>query len=625
MSMPNYVAVDTETTGLNPWRGDRMFAASATFAGGQRLYERDFFPHIKAVCEDPTIDKVFHNYAFDRKMLRREGIEVRGKVWDTMIHGMLIDGRDAGKGLSLDNMSKKYVPGEVKKVVGEIDDWFKENGYKHKAERDFSKLPDDLLRRRAIGDTDLTAALFKRMHPTVSKLFPFLLEQEGKVANVVDKAVERGMLVDLPESHVQAEAFTKIVDDVYDFFVYHTGNEYFNFHSDADIQDALDRAGLMASLIEMAGHDKKRWTGAKKYDRPWEHQPECRPKFDDLNLRRIAHPVPHMLLVGKAAAKMRDTFLGQIQRLSTDSVLHCGLNPLGTATGRFSCSGPNLQNVPIEGDRRTAYTQEESAMSLSMTGHVYAPHIKRNFLVRPGYAHIHSDKIQAEMVALAHYTRSQKMIDIFDQGISIHEGLCWVLYDQYTKGLKTRTKAVVFGFCYGAGNVTLAAKIGGSLQDARQTRARLEQALPDLPRWKEQLEADIFNRGYVETMHGRRHYLDQSHRYKAVNRMCQGTVGDEIKSCMVRINEMLESDGHDARILLNVHDDVITEVAKDEVPVVAPKILEIMNTSDLEWAAKPRADANITYSSWSELMEIKNIDDPSSYTEAAFNEHFGRH
>lgn len=611
MRVPTFAAVDTETTGLSPWKGARMFASGAVLSDGTRVFERGgSYSKLRAICADPEIDKVFHNAKFDMRMLSRAGIEVRGKVWDTMIFAHLLDGRDARGKLNLDAVASKYVPNEVQKLVAEIEQWFADHGMTKRHQKDYSKLPNEILEKRCIGDANLTACIFKRLYPTVATLFPLLLEQEHELLHVVNEAEERGMMVDLDEAVRQSEEFTEIAEDALDVLECAWGDPYFNINSPTHQRELLNRLGIGIKLEQLAGTDKKRRT--KKGGLP---------KLDDYNLRRVNHPIPHIMLVGKAALKMRNTFLSQILDQSVDSVLHTNLNQLGTRTGRFSSSNPNLQNIPIEGDRRTAYTEEEAEMSYELTGYTYAPHIKRNFVCRPGYAHIHSDKIQAEMVALAHYANSQVMIDIFDQGISIHDGLCRILYGQFTKGLKTRTKAVVFGFVYGAGDTTLAAKIGGNLAEARSTRARLGRALPDLPRWKGELEEQVAARGYVETLHGRRHYLHSGHSYKAVNSVCQGTVGDEIKGCMVRLNRRLKSEGWDARILLNIHDDVVTECAIDQVPYVVPLIYEEMNSSPLPYRAKPRADMNITYTRWSDLMEIEAPYQPETFTREAFHAH----
>lgn len=619
--IPNCVAIDTETTGINPWRGDRMFSAAAAFPSGRRLFWYRDFAGLKDLLEDESVDKVFHNAKFDLRMLEFSGFTVKGKVWDTMIFGHLLDGRDAGSGLSLDNMSRKYLPMQYRKVTQEVNEFFqgianaeskklgkqaaKRNSDFNKSIVDFSKLPKDLLKRRVVGDADLTLRLFNRMYDTVRQTFPLLLDQEHKLLMVVKRMEDRGIQVDIEEIHRQKVEYDLIVDDVLDFFETYTGKEGFNLNSRADQERVLDMAGLLDCIDERTDPSKT--------------FPNGQPKLNDYNLRNLHHPVAHMLLMGKAAAKMRDTFLSQAEGCQTDGVLHPNFNQLGTTTGRFSCSNPNLQNIPIEGDRRTAYTESEAEESFDMTGIEYAPHIKRLFVVRPGYAHIHSDKKQAEMVMLAHYTNSKSMREIFETGESIHDGLCRLLYGEWTKGLKTRTKAVVFGYQYGASLATIAKKIGSDLAEARRARNRLAQVIPDLPRWRRLLEDLVQEQGFVQTIHGRRHYLSGSESYKAVNRMCQGSVGDEIKSRMVALDDMIRAEGVDACLLLNIHDDIGTEIAEGDVERIGPKIVDIMNESTpLGFTLPLAADANITFSRWADLMDVEDEKDPRSYSKEAW-------
>ncbi len=595
---PNFVAIDTESTGLNPWRGDRMFAVGMWWPNGTTKFWRGSFEGLREILEDASIDKVFANPIFDMRMLEYSGFQVKGKVWDVLILAHLLCGRDA-ENISLDFIANKYLPAAFKKVTTEIDDWFKENKYT-KATLDFSKLPHELLRRRNIGDAELTGLFFKRAFPTVSTIFPWLLDNEHKLLHVVKKACDRGILVSQEEIHRQFDYFNEMVEEVTDWFEKYTGRHYFSLTGRGDQIRAVEQAGIYDLLIDMDPDKKKE-----------------RLYLDDYHLRNTHHPVAHMLLVGKAALKMRDTFLDQMERLSVDNILHPNLKQIGTGTGRFSCAQPNLQNIPIDGDRRTAYTEDEAQEMIDMTGFNYAPHIKRIFHVRPGYAHLHSDKKQAEMVMLAHYTNDAGMIEIFNKGESIHDGICRLLYGEWTKGLKTRTKAVVFGYQYGAGLPTIARKIGGTLDDAREAKSRLERILPTLPRWRRELNEKLASNGYVQTIHGRRHYLFGSESYKSVNYMCQGSVGDEIKNRMVAIDDYLVSNNIDGRVLLNIHDDVATEFPAAEYAAHIPNIYRIMNEASMKYNLPLPSSCDVTYTRWSDLKPIEDFTNLTQYSPEA--------
>ncbi len=603
MQLPNFVAIDTESNGINVWRGARMFSASACFADGRTLFWRDEFSGLRELLDDPTIHKVFHNEKHDLRILEYSGFKVRGPCWDSMVMCHLMDGRKAGKQLALEHASARYLPADMRKVVTEVDQWFDSQRI---AEDDrgssFHLLPPDLLRRRNVGDAALTAGLFKRLYRTCMYTFPFLMELEHELLYVVKDMEERGVLVDPDEIEIQRQYFDSIVEDVLRFCEGVVGDDFFNINSRAHQEEMLQKAGILHLI-------KERTNPSKSF-------PKGQISLKDQSLRQLHHPVAHMLLLGKAASKMSNTFLDQMARYHIECVLRANYNQLGTNSGRFSCSGPNLQNIPIEGDRRTSYTAEEAAESFEMTGVQYAPHLKRCFRCRPGFAHIHSDKKQAELVYLGHYSEDKNLCDIIRRGDGIHEGVCNLLYGELTKGLKTRTKAVVFGFCYGAGDPTLAVKIGSTVDEARRTRKRMEQMLPGLPKWKSRLEGLVKAQHYVETIHGRRHYLYDSQSYIAVNRMCQGSVGDEMKSRMVALYKWKQKHLPEMNITMNIHDDLCNEVPIEAVPDATPHIHRIMEETSKELIVPARSSLDITYTRWSDLQEITDVNNVPKPTQS---------
>lgn len=592
--LPNkWVAIDTETTGLNPWTGARVFALAIVFPDETHIMRRDGFqndPDVRRIISDPTIDKVFHNAKFDVRMLGFSGLEVRGKVWDTMILCHLLDGRD--RALKLEKAAKKYLPEQFRKLVEEVETWFINHGVTQKQDQDYSRLPHEILEKRVIGDTDLTMRLFKRLYVTVASCFPMLLEQEHRLLSVVQRMEDRGVTIDPQEVQQQQQEYDDMLDQVYDYCettlkLFGGG---FNLNSPKHQRELLEAVGI---YHQITGRTKK----TKKV------------QLNDINLRQLRHKAAQMILVGKAAVKMKGTFLTGLSEGAVDGVVHTSFNQLGTITGRFSCSGPNLQNIPIDGGR---HTKEDKEADWALTGLKYAPHIKRVIRCRPGFAHIHSDKSQAEVVVLAHYANDQNMIRIISAGESIHTGICRLLYGRVTPELRSRTKTVVFGYIYGAGIEALARQLGGTLDDARDIKHRLGAKLPALPRWRQALKQRVYADGYVTTIHGRRHYVARNKDYVAANSMCQGTVGDEIKTCMVRIDDMLRAEGVDGTILLNIHDDIATEIPIPDLPRIAPMIFDIMNTSPMPFRLPVPSDMSMTVTRWSDKKEV-DPNDPTTF------------
>lgn len=615
LRMPDrFCAIDSETTGLYPYAGDYPFAVGLSWDNGEEEYYRDEGlrnPRLKSIMEDPGVDKIMHNQKFDWKMLNKAGIEPRGRMWDTGILCHLVDGRDAEGGLNLDDCAKKYLPAEFRKVVDEIDTWFNENGHKDTDRKEryrlFQELPDTILRKRVCGDADLTRRLFIRLYPTVAKVFPLLLDMERRLTPVVKRMEDRGILTDANEIQHQMVNFETMVEEVSFFCERVLGREWFNINSPNDQRDLLIQAGIYQYITEETKPNKKR-----KSLKPF----IPKKKLDAWNLQQLHHPVAAMLLVGKMAQKMISPFLTQALEFCVDGVIHANFKQIGTTSGRFSCAEPNLQNIPVEGEHKASYTEDEARELYEMTGYQFAPHIKRIFPVRPGFCHIHSDKKQAEMVALAHYSNSQKMIDAFVRGDSIHDAICKELFNEITKGLKQRSKACTFGYQYGAGLPVLAKKINGTLAEAYRLKQRYAGVFPDLPKWVRILREEIHAKGYVQTDHGRRHYLWKNEDYMAVNRVCQGHVGDEVKGRMVAIGESIENGelrGSGATIVLNIHDDLATEVPLEHAPEVGPILYRLMQETMIPHKCPMPSSMDITFTRWSDLKEIKDPTNPDSY------------
>ena len=576
---PNFIAIDTEATGLCTWRGHRMFACAGTFADGRQLYWYKDFEDLQKILEDTAYDKVFQNAKFDLQMLEASGFKVKGHVWDTIILAHLLDGRQQ---LSLDALAKRYLPLHRSKITDEVNQWFDDNKVK-KEDRgtSFDKLPLDLLKRRCKGDATLTALLFIKMYKTAKSTFPFLLDQEHRLIAVVKKAEKRGLNVDIEEAIQQRMYLKSILNDTQVFFDDYLGREV-NINSTKIQQEIIEKANITRLITELTPKTKV-------------------PKLSSENLRAIGHPVAQMLVLQKTAAYLHNTFIGQILNHTVDSVLHPGFNQCGTVSGRFSSSNPNLLNIPSEEGH---LSEKETNEALEFTGINLAPHIKRIFKVRPGFAHIHSDKSKIEIAMLAHYSEDPALLHTIRAGEDIHGEISFRMFGTRDPQLRQRAKNVVFGYIYGAGDLVLARKIQGTLREARTYRMRLLTMCPGLKRWKQHLCVQLYDRGYIQTLHGRRHCLTSAESYMAVNRMCQGTAADEVKNRMRVIGEWFASEYPECTILLNIHDDLAAEVPIPLLPEVLPKYHKLMQETQMDYILPLVTKTSITYTNWAELNEV---------------------
>jgi DNA polymerase-1 len=305
--------------------------------------------------------------------------------------------------------------------------------------------------------------------------------------------------------------------------------------------------------------------------------------------------------------KRLTTFIEPMKELvDFENVLHPSFRQTGTITGRYSCSNPNAMNIPAEGDRLSGFTDAEVQDMLDWYGMSVESHIKRLFAVRPGYVHIHSDKKSIEIATMAHYVNDKHLCEDIEHGRDIHTELCQRLFGQVTKDLRRRAKSVLFGYMYGAGAARLAQSGGTSVEEAIETKKRLEALMPGLVRWRNRMQQEIITKGYIANNYGRRYYLDQRNSYKCVNYMSQGTAGQEVKSRMIALRREFDSRGweNDVNILLNIHDDIGVECPQEMFHEVAPVMHQIMEEVEMPYNVPLRASLEATTTCWADLKEI---------------------
>lgn len=578
-----FVAIDTEATGLSPWFGGKMFATSAVFPSGRILFWRDSFSGLKSLLKDCNIDKVFQNANFDIRMLEWAGFKVRGNVWDTMILAHLLDAKQS---LALEQLTVRYLPPSRWKVVKEINEWFDAQGIPKKERGDrFIELPKPLLRKRCENDALLTCLLFAKLYPVVAETFPRLLEQEHRLLPTVKRMEDVGIPIDNREVAKQERYLTKVVADVEDWCRAYVGSEDFSIGKRKDKEYLLKKSNLLDAITVKT--DKGQLS------------------FSQESLSMLHHPAAQMLALGVQAKQLCSTFLGQVKTYQVNNIIHPNWHQLGTVTGRFSSTKPNVMNIPTEGGHLSS---EEAEEHIELTGIALAPHIERIFTCLPGYCLIYSDKKKIEVCMLAHYTKDPVMLNTIRRGDDIHKEMSIRMFGEATKGLRVRAKVTVFGWQYGAGDAALANNCKCSIEEVRRYRMRLNQTCPRLNAWKNHQIEKLFELGYVQTDHGRRHYLSPNYQsYMVVNRMCQGTAADEVKSRMVAIGEWLNRDYPDASIVVNIHDALGTAIPLELLPKILPQYHKIMEQTSIPFMLPLAASKEFTSTRWSDLKNVKSL------------------
>ena len=271
-------------------------------------------------------------------------------------------------------------------------------------------------------------------------------------------------------------------------------------------------------------------------------------------------PIIDDILEYRQVTKLHSTYAAVLPTVAdNEGRIHTDFKQALTATGRLSSAEPNLQNIPI----RTRMGRQ----------------MRKYFIARDGYSLVDADYSQIELRLLAHISGDYTMRDSFISGVDIHTRTASAVFglpeDQVTEEMRKRAKAVNFGIVYGIGGFSLAKDIGTSVAEASQYIKNYKMNYPDIDRYLEAVVSDAERDGYTTTTFGRRRYIPELHSQNgnirafgkrvAMNAPIQGTAADIMKIAMLRVDEALKREGLDARIVMQVHDELVVEVRDDEI------------------------------------------------------------
>lgn len=283
------------------------------------------------------------------------------------------------------------------------------------------------------------------------------------------------------------------------------------------------------------------------------------------------HPIIDEILAFRVAEKLRSTYLEPMPRLADErGRLHTRFNQLATATGRLSSSGPNLQNIPIRGPQ--------------------GARMRACFVASPGKFFVGADYSQVELRVLAHFSKDPALIDAFQKDEDIHSRTAALLFDkdasEITPDERRGAKTINFGLIYGMGPQKLARELSITTNQAKEFIARYFEKLGTLKNFYEGLVQDALSCGFVTTLAGRRRLLPELHsqnqqvqaqaRRQAVNTVIQGSAADIIKLAMLRVYSSPELAALDARLILQVHDELLLEVPEAQAPAAALELARLM-------------------------------------------------
>ena len=557
IQIKGYCALDTEGTSLQPLsgeligislcieEGDAYYVPFGHKTGEKQLDRETVFHYLKPVLEDAAIKKYLHHAKFDTLMLSHAGITLRGIAFDTLIAASLVVGDGQRKGLKY--LSEYY----LQEPMLTFSDVTKAHKYK-----DFSMVPLSLATEYAAADAHQTRKLVKIFEKELKEkgLENLFFELEMPLMHVLIGMEKRGIKLDVMVLNDIDVVVTKEVDALRMNIIDLIGHEF----ADINLNSPKQLENLLFNHLKLPV--VKKTTQKISYS------------TDQEVLEALAelHPVPALIMRYRELFKLKTTYLdalGDFVVPGTNRV-HTTYNQTDVSTGRLASSEPNLQNIPV--DR-------------------YA--IRSAFKATEGSVFIAADYSQIELRVLAYLSQDATLLEAFKSGKDIHRltaaGLFEVVPEQVTGEQRQLGKRINFSILYGLTAHGLAKDLDISHSLARSYIEKFMAHYPGVVTWMNTIVEKTKEKGYVETLWGRRRYLPGIYernknlfdlaRRMAINTVAQGTAAELMKWGMMKLNDTLSNQIPAASILLQIHDELLLEVPceeEKEVSDVTRQILE---------------------------------------------------
>lgn len=550
------LALDTETSGLDA-RHASLVGISLAWAPGQAAYipvGHAEGPNLSLArlqewlgprLADAAGEIVGQNLAFDLTVLARHGLPVRGRLRDTMVAAYLIDPESRH---GLDDLSRQYLGHRMVPITALIGSG--------RTRRGMQELPVAQVGPYACEDADGALRLWEPLARRLGEVGGRALfdEVEMPLLPVLLAMQEAGIALDLPVLEAMRLTLEGELGRA-EAEIHRRAGAPFNVNSPRQLQTVLfERLGLRAR--------RKTKTGLST---------------DQSVLEELAaeHPLPRAVLAYRQLAKLKSTYVEALPRMvdPADGRVHTQFHQTVTATGRLSSSDPNLQNIPI----RTAAGRE----------------IRKAFVAAPGHRLVSADYSQIELRLLAHFSGDEHLCRAFREGHDIHRAtaarIAGVAEAAVTPEMRSRAKTINFGVIYGMGAARLAGELGISQKEAAGFIGDYFAKLPGVKAYIEACVGRARETGYAETLLGRRRYLPDlasthprdraAAERMALNATLQGTAADLIKVAMVRLQAVLEREHPGARLLLQVHDELLLEVPAGATEAVMASVRREMGAA----------------------------------------------
>lgn len=570
LSRAEVTAIDTETTSLNYMQAE-IVGISVAIVSNEAYYiplmhEYDGVPNqldreyvlqkLKPWLEDKEAKKIGHNLKYDSHIFANHGIELNGTDFDSMLESYVLNSTAtrhnlnavAKRYLNLDTTSYEDVAGKGAKQIG------------------FNQVNLEDAIHYAAEDADVSFQLHQTLHPKlmeINSLAKLYTDIEAPLLKVLQTIERNGVLIDESMLQKQSDQFAITLKEL-ESKAHSLAGAEFNLNSPKQLQEIL--------------YDKLSLPILKK-------TPKGQPSTAESVLQRLAEdfPIVQTILNYRTTAKLKTTYTDKLPLMINQDTgrVHTSYHQAVTATGRLSSSDPNLQNIPI----RTAEGRR----------------IRQAFIAPNGFQILAADYSQIELRIMAHNSQDPGLLDAFQAGLDIHQATAAEIFavDLQSVSAEQRrsAKAINFGLIYGMSAFGLTRQLGITRGDAQEYIELYFARYPKVKEYMDAIRNQARESGFVETVFGRRLYLPDidSRNYQrrqyaersAINAPMQGTAADIIKKAMIDLQQRLVAESINAKIIMQVHDELVLEVEDSSVGAVSELVTEAMGkAADLDVALK---------------------------------------
>jgi len=557
LSTEKRFAFDTETTSLD-YRVAQIVGFSVAFDAQDAYYvplahdyenapaqldREQILAKIKPILEDESVQKIGHHLKYDAHVLENHGIELKGWYFDTMLASYVLNAVATRHGM--DDVSRLY--------LSHLTTTFEQVAGKGAKQKTFNQIEIETAAHYAAEDAHVTYRLFEVLDAKLQKhpeLVNILHNVEMPVARVLTIMEENGIELDLGFLDQLGVEFANTMANLENQITELAGQS-FNVSSPKQVGEILfDKLGLKGG--------KKTATG--QYS------------TSESVLEKIDHPITELILDYRGLSKLKSTYTdGLLKQANSDTHrVHTSYHQALTATGRLSSTDPNLQNIPV---------REEIGRQ-----------IRKAFIAPQGRVLLAADYSQIELRLMAHFSQDEALVDAFNHGQDVHRRtaaeVLGVALEDVTSDQRRQAKAVNFGLLYGMSEFGLTRQLGFSREESRGYIAKYFQRYPGVLDYMERTRQIAREQGFVETILGRRLYtpdimasnkmIKQAAERAAINAPLQGSAADIIKMAMIAVDQMLPKD--QAKMLLQVHDELVFEVDESIADELASKLADVMQS-----------------------------------------------